>query len=63
MTRQIKIVVEQQADSFVAYPLGLKATIVGQGATYDEALADVNAAFASTLRLLAPKLRFPRNDR
>ena len=44
MTRQIKIIVEQHADCFVAYPLGLKATIVGQGATYDEALADVNSA-------------------
>ena len=44
MTRQIKIIVEQHADCFVAYPLGLKGTVVGQGATYDEALADVNSA-------------------
>ena len=44
MTRQIKIIVERHADCFVAYPLGLKGTIVGQGATYDEALADVNSA-------------------
>ena len=44
MTRQIKIIVEQHSDCFVAYPLGLNATIIGQGATYDEALADVNSA-------------------
>ena len=43
MTKQIKIVVERRADCFLAYPLGLRGTIVGQGATYDEALADGNA--------------------
>mgnify|MGYP003348421689 CR=1 FL=1 len=44
MTGQVKIIVEQHEDCFVAYPLGLKGTVVAQGATYDEALADVNSA-------------------
>ena len=35
---------ERHADCFVAYPLGLRGTIVGQGATYDKALTDVNSA-------------------
>lgn len=38
------IVVEQHEDCFVAYPIGLKGTVVGQGATHDEALAHVNSA-------------------
>ncbi len=44
MSRQIKIIVEQHADAFVAYPLGLKGVVIGQGDTYQEALADVQSA-------------------
>ena len=44
MTRQIKILVEKHADGYVAYPLGLKGVVVGQGDTYEEALADVKSA-------------------
>ncbi len=40
----MKIIVEQHADGFVAYPLGLKGVVVGQGDTYEEALADVTSA-------------------
>ena len=29
---------------FVAYPVGLKGVVVGEGDTYDEALADVKSA-------------------
>ena len=42
--RQIKIIVEKHPDGYVAYPLGLKGIVVGQGDTYDEALADVRSA-------------------
>lgn len=44
MSRQLKIVVEQHSDGYVAYPLGMKGTVVGQGDSYDEALADVQSA-------------------
>lgn len=44
MVRSIKIVVEKAADGYVAYPLGVKGVVVGQGDTYEEALADVKAA-------------------
>lgn len=44
MTRQIKIIVEKHADGYVAYPLGVKGVVVGQGDTYEEALADVKSA-------------------
>lgn len=42
--RQFKIVVEKHSDGYVAYPLGLKGVVVGQGETYEEALADVKSA-------------------
>ena len=42
--RQFKIVVEKNPDGYVAYPLGLKGVVVGQGDTYEEALADVKSA-------------------
>ena len=44
MERQLKIIVEKHADGYVAYPLGLKGVVVGQGDTYEEALADVKSA-------------------
>lgn len=40
----IKIIVEKHPDGYVAYPLGLKGVVVGQGDTYDDALADVKSA-------------------
>jgi predicted RNase H-like HicB family nuclease len=42
--RQFKIVVEKHPDGYVAYPLGLKGVVVGQGDTYEEALSDVKSA-------------------
>lgn len=42
--KQIKIIVEKHEDGFIAYPLGLKGGVVGEGDTYDEALADVKSA-------------------
>lgn len=42
--KQFKIVVEKHPDGFVAYPIGLKGVVVGQGDTYEEALADVKSA-------------------
>jgi len=46
MTRQFKIVVEKHPDGYFAYPLGLKGVFVGEGDTYEEALADVKSAIA-----------------
>lgn len=40
----IKILVEEHPDGYVAYPLGIKGVVVGQGDTYEEALADVKSA-------------------
>jgi predicted RNase H-like HicB family nuclease len=42
--RQIKVIVEKHPDGYVAYPLGLKGIIVGEGGSYEAALADVKSA-------------------
>jgi predicted RNase H-like HicB family nuclease len=42
--KQIKVVVEKHPDGYVAYPLGMKGIVVGEGNTYEEALADVKSA-------------------
>ncbi len=41
---QMKIIVEKHSEGYVAYPLGLKGVVVGEGDTYEEALADVKSA-------------------
>ena len=42
--RQVKIIVEKHPDGYVAYPLGVRGVVVGEGDTYEEALADVKSA-------------------
>jgi len=42
--KQYKIIVEKHPDGYVAYPLGFKGVVVGQGDTYEDALADVKSA-------------------
>lgn len=42
--KQFKVIVEKHPEGYVAYPLGLKGIVVGEGDTYEEALADVNSA-------------------
>jgi predicted RNase H-like HicB family nuclease len=42
--RPIKIIVEKHPDGYVAYPLGVKGVVVGEGDTYEAALADVKSA-------------------
>jgi len=44
MTKQFKIIVEKHPDGYVAYPLGVKGVVVGEGDTYEDALADVKSA-------------------
>ena len=46
MSVSIKLVVEKHPDTYVAYPLGIQGVVVGQGATYEAALADVRSALA-----------------
>jgi predicted RNase H-like HicB family nuclease len=42
--KSIKIIIEKHADGYIAYPLGLKGVVIGEGDSYEEALADVRSA-------------------
>ena len=47
MPSPLKIVVEKHSDGYVAYPLGLaRGVVLGQGDSYETALADVRSAIA-----------------
>ena len=49
-----KVIVERHSDGYVAYPLGLKGAVVGQGDTYDEALNDVRSAIQFHVETFGP---------
>lgn len=51
---QIKIIVEKHPDGYVAYPLGIKGVVVGEGETYEEALADVKSAIQFHVETFGP---------
>jgi predicted RNase H-like HicB family nuclease len=53
--KQFKIVVEKHPDTYVAYPLGLKGVVVGQGDTYEAALADVKSAIRFHIETFGPE--------
>lgn len=42
--KHIKIIVEKHPEGYVAYPLGLKGVVVGEGNSYEEAMDDVRSA-------------------
>ena len=44
MLKTVKVIVEKHSDGYVAYPLGLKGVVVGEGDTYEDALSDVKSA-------------------
>jgi predicted RNase H-like HicB family nuclease len=56
MLKQFKIVVEKHPDGYVAYPLGVKGIVVGEGNTYEEALADVKSAIQFHIETFGPEV-------
>jgi predicted RNase H-like HicB family nuclease len=44
LAKTLKIIVEKHPDGYIAYPVGVKGVVVGEGDTYEEALADVRSA-------------------
>jgi len=56
MLRDLKIIVEKHEDGYVAYPLGLKGVVVGQGDSYDEAMSDVKSAIAFHLETFGDEI-------
>jgi predicted RNase H-like HicB family nuclease len=54
--RQLKIIVERHPDGYVAYPLGIKGIVVGQGDTFEEALAEVKSAIVFHVESFGPEM-------
>jgi predicted RNase H-like HicB family nuclease len=52
--RQFKIVVEKHPDTYIAYPLGMKGVVVGQGDSYETALEDVKSAIKFHIETFGP---------
>lgn len=40
----VKIIIEKHPEGYVAYPIGMRGVVVGEGDTYEEALVDVKSA-------------------
>jgi predicted RNase H-like HicB family nuclease len=49
-----KIIIERHDDGYVAYPLGLKGIVVGEGDTYEDALKDVESAIRFHVETFGP---------
>ena len=54
MDKNYKIIVEKHPDGYVAYPLGIKGVVVGEGDTYEAALADVKSAIQFHIETFGP---------
>ena len=39
--KQVKVIIEKHPDGYVAYPVGVKGVVVGEGDSYEDALRDV----------------------
>jgi len=55
--RKFKVIVEKHPDGYVAYPIGLKGVVVGEGDTYEEALADVQSAIRFHIETFGEEVR------
>ena len=53
--KRFKIIVEKHPDTYVAYPLGIKGVVVGQGDTYETAVADIKSAIKFHLETFGPQ--------
>jgi predicted RNase H-like HicB family nuclease len=54
--KPIKVIVEKHPDGYIAYPLGLKGVVIGQGDTYEEAMTDVRSAIGFHIETFGPEV-------
>lgn len=54
--KQFWIIIEKQPDGYVAYPFGLKGAVVGEGDTYEEALADVKSVIGCYIEIFGKEI-------
>ena len=52
--KQVKVIIEKHPDGYVAYPLGCKGVVVGEGDSYEEALADLKSALRFHVESFGP---------
>ena len=53
---EIKIIVEKLSDGYVAYPLGIQGVVIGEGETFEEAVADVKSAIQFHIETFGPEV-------
>jgi predicted RNase H-like HicB family nuclease len=54
--KQIKVIIEKHADGYIAYPVGVRGTVVGQGDTYEQALRDIQSALKFHAETFGPEV-------
>jgi len=52
--KSVKILIEKHPDGYVAYPVGMKGVVVGEGDSYEKALQDVQSALKFHLETFGP---------
>ena len=52
--KPIKVIVEKHPDGYIACALGLKGVVVGQGDTYEAAMADIRSAISFHIETFGP---------
>ena len=55
LTNRVKVIIERMEDGYIAYPLGMKGIVIGQGDSYHDALADVTSAIHAHLQEFGPE--------
>lgn len=59
--KTLKLVIEKHSDGYVGYPVGLRGVVVGQGDTFNEALADVQSAVRFHVETFGPEMLEPED--
>jgi predicted RNase H-like HicB family nuclease len=59
----VKVIIERHKGGYVAYPIGVKGVVVGQGDTYDEALKDVRSAIRFHIETFEGNLAVGRKEK
>ena len=54
--KRYKIIVEKHPDGYVAYPLGIKGVVVGQGDSYEETIGYVKSAIKFYIEIFGEEL-------
>lgn len=57
--KSVKIIVEKHPDTYVAYPLGIRGVVVGEGDSYEAAVADLRSAMQFHLETFGEDATIP----